>query len=156
MKTNRRGVILLLVLVVVALLALASMTFCELMLNERKAVETAARQARARAFAQSGAEVARQFLDRTADDQTDAGGIYDNSQRFGHTVAAPDPTPQLCGYFSVIAPTYENNRISGVRYGLQDESMRINLNTLLEMDKLVTIAGSAVQVRIPIPLPRRR
>jgi type II secretory pathway component PulK len=143
MSTNRRGVILILVLVVVAMLALASMTFCELMLNERRAAETAGRQARARALAQSGAEVARQFLDRAPDDQLDAGGLYDNPQRFGHTVAAPDLTPQQCGYFSVIAPKYENNSISGVRYGLQDESMRINLNTLLAMDKSSTGGAAA-------------
>jgi DNA uptake protein ComE-like DNA-binding protein len=143
MSTNRRGVILILVLVVVAMLALASMTFCELMLNERRAAETAGRQARARSLAQSGAEVARQFLDRAPDDQLDAGGLYDNSQRFGHTVAAPDPTPQQSGYFSVIAPKYENNSITGVRYGLQDESMRINLNTLLAMDSSSTGGAAA-------------
>ena len=49
--TRRRGVVLLLVLVVVAMLALASVTFCDLMLNERRAAETAGRQARARVFA---------------------------------------------------------------------------------------------------------
>ncbi len=93
MNTNRRGVVLLLVLVVVAMLALASMTFCELMLNERRAAETAGRQARARALAQSGVELARLVSRQDAQDQLDEGGVYDNPQRFANVLVADDPTP---------------------------------------------------------------
>jgi type II secretory pathway component PulK len=143
MNTNRRGIVLLLVLVVVALLALASMTFCDLMLNERRAADSAGRQARARVFAQSGAEVARQFLDRDSQSQLDAGGLYDNSSRFANVLVADEKSPQDRGYFTVVAPKYDNNNtITGVRYGLQDESMRINLNMLLTLDKSAGGAGA--------------
>jgi type II secretory pathway component PulK len=146
---KRRGIVLLLVLVVVAMLALASITFSDLMLSEHRAADTAGRQARARTAAQSGAEFARQFLDRKYDSQIEAGGIYDNSQRFGNVVVADDLTPQQRGYFSIVAPKIENNTITGVRYGLQDESMRINLNTLLEMDK--KSPGSAKKILMALP-----
>lgn len=133
MNTNRRGVVLLLVLVVVALLALASLTFCDLMLNERRAAETAGRQARARAFAHSGVQLAQWLLEQSQQDQIDAGGIYDNPRQFANMLVADDLTPQQRGYFSLVAPKYENNSITGVRYGLQDESSRININMLLQM-----------------------
>ena len=76
---RRRGVVLLLVLIVVTMLALGSLGFAELMLNEHRAAQTASRQSQARAFAESGAEVARQFLDRYPDDIQTAGGLYDNA-----------------------------------------------------------------------------
>jgi DNA uptake protein ComE-like DNA-binding protein len=147
---KRRGIVLLLVLVVVAMLAFATLSFCNLMLSERRAAQTSGRQARARALAQSGAEVARQFLDRDLQSQTDAGGIYDNSQRFAKQLAADDPTPSERGCFTIIAPKYDiNNAISGVRYGLQDESMRINLNTLLDKEK--SSKGSAKSTLMALP-----
>src|SRR5271169_146898 len=104
MKNRRRGVVLLLVLIVVTMLALGSLGFAELMLNEHRAAQTASRQSQARAFAESGAEVARQFLDRTADDQQAAGGLYDNAQRFSNQLVAEDKSPRDQGRFTVIAP----------------------------------------------------
>jgi len=148
---RRRGIVLVLVLVVVAMLALASLSFCDLMLTERRAAQTSGRQARARALAQSGAEVARQFLDRDIQSQTEAGGIYDNPQRFANVLVADDNTPQERGYFTVVAPTFENNKIAGVRYGLQDESMRINLNTLLDMEKSSKVKDSAKTTLMALP-----
>jgi len=146
---RRRGIVLLLVLVVVTMLAFATISFCNLMLSERRAAQTSGRQARARALAQSGAEVARQFLDRDPQSQLDAGGIYDNSRRFANVLVADDVTPQERGYFTIVAPKMDNNTIAGVRYGLQDESMRINLNTLLDMEK--SSKGSAKAALMALP-----
>ncbi len=144
MKTNsRRGIVLVLVLVVVAMLAMACLGFTELMLNERKAAQMAARQSQTRTLAQSGVELARQFLDRDPTDQTAAGGLYDNSQRFNGVVIADDTSPRDRGCCSVIAPRFGDQTIVGVRYGLQDESARINLATILQFDK--QSAGGASQ-----------
>jgi DNA uptake protein ComE-like DNA-binding protein/type II secretory pathway pseudopilin PulG len=130
---RRRGFILLLVLVVITMLALASLGFSNLMLNERRAAQTSGRQAQARAFAQSGVEVAKKFLDRTPTDQTDAGGLYDNSQRFANQLVVDDDSPRERGRFSIIAPRIEDRTVTGIRYGLQDESARINLATILTL-----------------------
>jgi type II secretory pathway component PulK len=135
MKNRRRGVVLLLVLIVVTMLALGSLGFAELMLNEHRAAQTASRQSQARAFAESGAEVARQFLDRTADDQQTAGGLYDNAQRFSSQLVADDDSPRDRGRFTILAPKIEDTAVIGVRYGLQDESARINLATILNYDQ---------------------
>ncbi len=135
LQRPRRGVVLLLVLIVVTMLALGSLGFAELMLNEHRAAKTSSRQSQARAFAESGAELARQFLDRTTDDQKTAGGLYDNAQRFSSQLAADDNSPRDRGRFTLIAPRYENSTVTGTRYGLQDESSRINLATILNYDK---------------------
>jgi len=136
-------VVLLLVLIVVTMLALGSLGFAELMLNEHRAAKTSSRQSQARAFAESGAELARQFLDRTAADQKTAGGLYDNAQRFSSQLAADDNSPRDRGRFTLIAPRYENSAVPGTRYGLQDESARINLATILNYDKSSGSSGSS-------------
>lgn len=119
------------------MLALASMGFCELMFNERLAAQTSARQSQARSLAQSGVEVARQFLDRSATDQTNAGGIYDNSDRFYNQLVADDPLPRDCGRFSIVAPclSSDGKTVSDTRYGLQDESSRLSLAKIASMLK---------------------
>jgi type II secretory pathway component PulK/DNA uptake protein ComE-like DNA-binding protein len=135
--------ILLLVLVVVTMLALGSGLFGEWMLSEHRAAQIASRQSQARTFAESGAEVARQFLDRLPTDQQTAGGLYDNQQRFYDQIVAADETPRDQGRFTVLAPKIEDTDISGVRYGLQDESVRINLATILNYDKSSGSAASS-------------
>ncbi len=134
-RNNRRGVVLLLVLIVVTMLALGSFGFAELMLNEHRAAQTASRQSQARAFAESGAEVARQFLDRDPDDIQTAGGLYDNAQRFSSQVVADDDSPRDRGRFTILAPKIDDTAVAGVRYGLQDESAKINLATILTYDQ---------------------
>ncbi|MEI8374889.1 MAG: hypothetical protein WCJ35_18860 [Planctomycetota bacterium] len=142
LQRPRRGVVLLLVLIVVTMLALGSLGFAELMLNEHRAAKTSSRQSQARVFAESGAELARQFLDRTTDDQKTAGGLYDNAQRFSSQLVADDNSPRDRGRFTLIAPRYENSTVIGTRYGLQDESARINLATILNFDKSSGPGGS--------------
>jgi type II secretory pathway component PulK len=112
------------------------------MLSERHAALTSSRQAQARSFALSGAVLACQFLDRDPDDQASAGGIYDNSSRFAEQVVADEAMSQDRGRFSVIAPKTDGVTVSGVRYGLQDESTRINLSTILAYDQSSGSAGA--------------
>src|SRR5208283_1257691 len=105
---RRRGMILLLVLIVVTILSLAVITFAGLMLTERQGAITSSRQSQARTFAESGAEVARQFLDRYPDDLQTAGGVYDNAQRFSNQLVADDSLARDRGRFSVVAPKYDD------------------------------------------------
>jgi hypothetical protein len=142
MKNRRRGVVLLLVLIVVTMLALCTLGFAELMLNEHRAALTAGRQSQARVFAESGAEEARQFLDRDPDDIQTSGGLYDNAARFSSQVVADDKSPRDKGRFTIIAPKIEDTAIDGPRYGLQDESTRINLATILNYDRSSGSASS--------------
>ncbi len=137
MKTKRRrGMILLLVLVVVTILAMICLGFAELMLGERRAAVAASRQSQARVLAQSGVQLVQQFLNRAPSDQTSAGGLYDNSSRFSGVLIADDDTPQNRGRVSVVAPRLDGtNTVIGIRYGLQDESTRINLAAILTIGK---------------------
>ena len=79
--------------------------------------------------------MARQFLDRWPDDLQAAGGLYDNPQRFSNQPVADDDSAHDRGRFTILAPKITDTAIEGARYGLQDESARINLAAILHFDQ---------------------
>jgi hypothetical protein len=148
-KSTRTGMMLVVVLVVIALLSLAAGTFCQLMLSEREAAQMAARQARARALAASGIDMTRSFLGWEKQAQLDDGGWYDNPQRFRGVLVSDDPSAKQRGRFSMVAPLIEDGYFNGIRYGLENDSARLNLNVVAQ------IAGSdeesARQIMMGLP-----
>jgi type II secretory pathway component PulK len=128
---RRRGVVLIVVLVVVMMLSLAAYTYTVLMRSHREASVQTNRQAQARLMVDSAVEYVRIFLSQPASAQADSGGRYNNPS-FKQLPIVDDPDPQLRGYATVVAPALDDEgNLAGVRTGLEDESARLNLNTLL-------------------------
>jgi len=135
-KGPRRGFVLILVVVVIALLMLVGFTFSELMLTERKAAILSGRQAQALAAAESGLQMSRIFLLKDKDTQDQAGGWYDNASVFRGMLVVNDNSPSSRARFTIVAPLLENGiPVGGIRFGLENESCRLNLNILLQNDK---------------------
>ncbi len=144
---RRRGIVLILVLVVIALLSLAGLTFSELMLIERKAAMLSARQAQARALADSGTEMARLFVVLDRETQNEAGGWYDNPERFRGVLVTGEEDP---GRFTIVAPDLNKDGVyEGIRAGLEDESNRLNLNTLMLADEAEENGGRQLLMGLP-------
>ena len=153
--THRRGAILLLVLVVVSLLSLVAMTFAELMRSEYLATRLHGRQVQARVATDSGIDMLLAFLAQDEELIKDQGGIYDNPAAFqqGKVYAAnwldDDDRRRRCN-FSIVAPTVqEDGMIGGARFGLEDESARVNLNTLLVADAAEEGGGRRILMALP-------
>lgn len=149
MRYQRRGMILVFVLVVVALLTLAAGAFAKLMLAERKAVHLSGQEAQARALADSGVEMARLFVVQEKDLQNQLGGWYDNELQFRGRVVAADQAGQNAGRFTIVAPRLDYGVVSGLRFGLEDESTRVNLNALPWLDKQSPGAGRQILMGLP-------
>ena len=79
---NRRGVVLVVVLVVVAVLSLAAYAFLDVMLAENEVTHMAGRQTQAYSLAASGVANLQVFLMQDAATQSEAGGRYDNAAKF--------------------------------------------------------------------------
>ena len=123
------------VLVAVALLSLAALTFGEMMLVERQAAELAARQVQARALTDSGVAMAALFASQPLETLAQSGGLYNNSSQFQHQVVIDANTPHDRGCFTIVAPDMDSQgNYSGIRYGFEDESAKINLNALALID----------------------
>ncbi|MGA2066389.1 MAG: hypothetical protein ABSG86_15550 [Thermoguttaceae bacterium] len=147
--SDRRGIVLVLVLVVITLLALGALTLSELTVAERRAAQLTGQQAQARALAESGVEFARHFLDSDPDTQNQAGGWYDNAQQFCASVVLDGADPKDRGRFTILAPRVDDTTDTQVRYGLSDESARINLATVLALDKKTPGTGDQILMNLP-------
>jgi len=144
-----RGMVLILVVVVIAVLSLAALTFSELMLLERRAARLSGRQAQARAAAESGVEMVRLFLAQDRQAQYDAGGWYDNPDRFRGVLVIDDEQARERVRFTLVAPGLEQGYFGGVRFGLEDESARVNLNALALADAYAENGGRQILMGLP-------
>jgi DNA uptake protein ComE-like DNA-binding protein len=141
--------VLVLVMIVIALLSLAGYTFSEMMLAEHEATLLHGRAVQAHALADSGVEMTRMLLAQTPDMREQAGGLYDNPDQFMGMLVVDDETPHGRGRFTIVSSRIEEGAPGGIRYGLEDESTRLNLNTLLAVDKAQQGAGRKLLMGLP-------
>lgn len=136
--TNRRGSVLILVMVVIAMLTLGAYSFSEIMISESEATAMYGRQAETRAFADSGVELAAAVI-AVPESEEDA-SLYHNPNRFRGVLLRESENARGRGYFSVVAPVETDPAGTALRNGLIDESGRLNLNRLLsfELDETQT------------------
>ncbi len=147
---RRRGMILFIVLIVVALLTLAAYTYASLMVAYRSGARISGRQLQARVLVESGADAVRFYLMQDEAGRQEAGGAFDNPLYFQ---AIPLLQSQLLvdrASFSVLSPNIdEQGNLGGVRYGLENESTRLNLNSLLLVDKVQEGAARDLLMGLP-------
>jgi len=149
-RGQRRGAVLVIVLVVVVVLALAAYTFSTLMIQQFGASKASGRQIQARAVAESGVEAVRMFVAQDEETRTQLGGVYDNPEMFQGVLVSEDTDPRYFGRYTVIAPALDDEgNLEGIRYGLEDESARLNLNSLLTADQYAENGGREVLMSLP-------
>lgn len=146
---SRRGAILVLVLIVIAVLSLSALTYSELMLTEREAVDLSGRQIQARALAESGIELARVLLSSGPAALEEAGGWYDNAGCFRGVLVLSDDHARRRGRFTLLTPAAAEDSSQGTRFGLENESAKINLNLLPSIDKANSGAGRQMLMALP-------
>ncbi len=129
--SSRRGTVLVVVLIVVAMLTLGVYRFTGSMLTGEKATAGAARWARARACAYSALDWTATWLDHRFDDPDAPLDLFHNPELFQAVVVTPSGSGRGQGYFTVFAPWWAEDGSGGVRYGLVDESARLDLNALV-------------------------
>jgi type II secretory pathway component PulK len=144
----RRAFVLLAVLLVVSLLALAAYQYAEMMAAEYKAANSIVRAGQARAAAASGVYYAAALVS-DKDSYTGALGSnpYDNAGIFQGITLGVGETPRSQAQFSVIAPLSPDESpadASSFRYGVTDESAKINPNALMQVDPTGNVLHDAL------------
>ena len=129
----RRGSILIVVLVVVVLLTLAAANYSARMTTELEATVISASDVQARMLADSGAEYIATVLANRSETGTGGDNLLHNPDLFLGMTVAESENARARGRFTVIAPVEQDSSATMVRYGLMDESAKLNLNLL---DKL--------------------
>lgn len=149
-QRERRGTLLIIVLVTIVMLALAAYTFTALMQTEEEAARLMSRRVQSRYLVDSGADYVRLFLSYDPDVVREKGGLWDNPNLQGVPVALDPNRPDVYGRFTVIAPSLDDTGVpEGFRYGLVDESSKLNLNTLPYVDQF--LPGSARNLLMALP-----
>jgi DNA uptake protein ComE-like DNA-binding protein len=137
--TKRRAYVLIAVLIVIVVLSLAAYRFTDAMTSEFTVAVRTSDAAQTKAFAASGIHYAMGML---ADPATFSGTLnynpYDNAGVFSAQTIGPSDTKRGGGKFSLIAvgDTFTGSGESryAVRYGVTDESGKLNINAFLKLD----------------------
>ncbi|MEM0925712.1 MAG: type II secretion system protein GspK [Planctomycetota bacterium] len=134
-KRKRGGFFLVLALLVIVVATLSVYSFTGMMIAYDDASYLGGDLVRARVAAESGAESIRLLLAQPPLSRDDVGGVFNNPNYF-QAVAVSNQDPSNVCNFSVPAPNLNaEGQLSGIRFGLQDESARLNLNTLVAIDE---------------------
>ncbi|MEZ6087980.1 MAG: type II secretion system protein GspK [Pirellulaceae bacterium] len=150
---DRRGIFLVMALVVIAVCTMAAYSFTDLMLAYDESTMLAGRKTQADMLVESGTEFARLMLSQTPNARDDQGGVNDNPAMFQAINVVPDLDPQRRGNFTIIAPAIDAlGQFAGVRYGLQNESARLNVNTLTVIEENYSIGDEALQAAADLGL----
>ena len=146
-----QGVLLIIVLVVVVMMTLAAYTFTSLMQVELQSSKVLSRRVQSKYLADSGVDYVRLLLAAEKNEIHANGGLWDNAEMFQGIPAAIDINNlDLVGRFSVVAPGLNEDGIpEGYRFGLVDESSKINVNALPFYDAWQP--GSARQILMSLP-----
>ena len=143
------GSILLLVLVAVLMMSLATSSYMLMMHNEHKASRQSGKLLQADYLTRSGIAYLQEFLSQSALQIEQQGGLVSNASSFQGVLVIDDPWDTERGRFTVVSPDMEQGLYTGVVYGLENESAKINLNELVESDDEST--NSARQRLLALP-----
>lgn len=126
---RRRGSVLLIVLVLVTMLALGVYTFTEVSITEARATSMFGRGVQTRSFAESGVSVTLALLGSPVEET--GGDFYDLPELFQGVLLRDAETARGRGRFSVVSPLENDPSASSVRFGLVDESGKLNVNKIV-------------------------
>jgi len=132
LPNHRRGSILLIVLVIIVLLALGAYAFTEMSVAENEATTMYGRTVMARAFAESGIDVAANSLADPAQ-RIQADPVTNRPDLYSAVLLRSADVARGRGRFSVIAGQTYDQTGATMRFGLTDETGKLNLNQLLIM-----------------------
>jgi DNA uptake protein ComE-like DNA-binding protein len=145
-----RGLVLVIVLVTVMFLSLAAYTFARLMSTQSQITRLAGRQVQSKHLVDSGIDYVRMYLALDEASVRELGGRYDNPQYLQAISVSSDESSRDVGRFTVIAAGLDQDgHPGGFRYGLTDESTRLNLNILGFVDAYNE--GGAKQLLMALP-----
>jgi hypothetical protein len=141
--TPPRGAALLVVLVVITLLALSAYTFTQTMQTDYEAAVIHSQEVQVRQAADSGVEYVAALLARRS--PTGEENLHHNPAWFQAIPVVETERTAFRARFSVIASLEADPSSTRVRYGLVDESAKLNLNLLDELPKELQLSDEDIE-----------
>jgi hypothetical protein len=148
-RPAQAGFILFIVMIVIAMIALAGMSFVLTLATENKAVHLQGDQMQLGASLASGVELLKSVCDLPPEQRQQYGGIYDNADLLRGLVVSGDRGGDAATRVSVVSPQIQGDAITGIRFGVQNESARLNLAVLSAWEQ--DWPGAAKQALLNLP-----
>jgi len=145
----RRGMVLITVMIVVVMVSLAGYSFAAMMFTEKKAVKLNGNALQLECATSSGEEWLKVFLSRPSAARNEQGGLYDNPDMFGGLAMFPEESPSSQVRLSIVAPRQEEGEVIGLRFGVEDESSKLNLADLPLWEQRVPGSGKEALMHLP-------
>jgi hypothetical protein len=147
---KRRGSILMVVLIVVMVVSLGAYSFSAMMLAHHETALLSSSNQQTRWLVDSGIDTIRVHLSLTETERVESGGNYDNPILFQAVNIIADPDPTAAGNFTIVSPAINSDGYTaGIRYGLENESARLNLNALILADTYAENGGRTMLMALP-------
>jgi len=146
---RRNGMVLIVVTIAILMLSLAGLAFVSTMSTEHKAVRVQGDELQLATLVGSGEQLLGAFLEQTTEDQEAAGGTLDNPGLFRGVLVFDDDRSGNLGRFSIVSPLIENDEITGMRFGIADESARLNLEVLPLWEQQTPGTGRNALMQLP-------
>jgi hypothetical protein len=123
-------------LIVVSVATMAVYSFTDLMLAFDDSAYLSGDLVQARVNVESGASSIRLLLSEPPESRVDFGGVFNNPDLFQAITVSTGTGGDAPSNYSVIAPSLdEMGMYGGIRFGLQNESARLNVNTLIILEE---------------------
>ena len=148
---HRRGTVLVIVLVVVMMLALAGYRFTESMVTERNAASLLTRGLQSRLAAESGVEMFAALLDLRTSNLSEPLNLFSNPSLFQSVPVNQASSSYAQCRFSLVTDDGQNTLGQAVRFGVVNESSRLDLNSLVSLsdeearDRLLALPGMTIE-----------
>ena len=146
---RRRGLVLLLVTIVIAMISLAAYGFVARMQAEYKAAHLQGERLQADCVAASAIEQIAALLELPRQERQSAGGMALNPDLFQSILVDGSHDDPWQGRFSIISPGKADGSSPRWHFGVEDESTKLNLATLLEWERRAPGAGRAALLQLP-------
>ena len=144
---KRNAFILLAVLLVLAAVTLSALAFSQSMFIGHEESRLAGETIQARYAADSGIDHARLFLASTRQARDEAGGTYNNASTFqAVSVFAGRGNSNGCNYTLIAPDMNETGKYASYRFGLLNESGKLNVNVLPIVDSMMSMDQIAQQL----------
>lgn len=151
-RVQRKGSILIVVLVVIVLLSLSAYAFTSLMQTEEEATRLMTRRIQSKYLIDSGVDYTRLFLSYDNATIREKGGLWDNQEFQNVPVVVDRENTDNLGRFTIVSSSIDEDdgNPDGFRYGLHDESAKLNLNVLPLLDNYPP-GGAGRQLLMSLP-----
>ncbi len=141
--------VLIIVVVVVVMLSLAGLSFVANMHTENRAARIQGRRLQMEFVVDSGGELLKAFCHQSWAEQQEAGGCWDNPDRFRAVCVLEDESVNRHVCFSIVSPKTEDGETTGVRFGVENESAKLNLGTLLGWERRAPGSAHIALMNLP-------